>query len=116
MELSTLQADLISRLAARKITATFSGSTLTGMATVKKLSGKKQKQRFAIDFDDGATLDGPRVSHIGRGTYAEAFARDAFFESIDLGQGTAAALTYHSECKIVGVLSGASQSWINATA
>ena len=107
------QNELIAVLAARKIAATFSGRVLRGEAAIKRANGKTQKQSFSIEFDDATTLDGPRVFGC-RGTYGESFARDAFFESIRLGQGDLEAVRFANECALTGVRSGASQEWIDS--
>lgn len=110
---TTLQNSLVETLAARKINAVWAGNTLRIEATIKKVNGKQMKQAAELHFDDAATLDGPAVGQC-RGTYGEAFARDAFFEAILLGQGEAGAVRYNDECRARGTRSGASQAWLEA--
>lgn len=111
--MNALQQKLVETLAARRIAASFNGRFLNGSSVVKRANGKSQKMSFGIAFDDAATLDGPRVCNV-RGTYGEAFARDAFFEAILLGQGDDAALKFACECREAGVRSGASDDWAAA--
>lgn len=111
--MNALQAALIDALAARKITARWAGDTLRIEATITKVNGKQMKQAADLHFDDAATLEGPAVGRC-RGTYGEAFARDAFFEAILLGQGEAEAVRYNDECRARGTRSGASQAWLEA--
>ena len=111
--MTTLQNSLIEKLAARKITAVWAGNTLRIEATITRANGKKMKQAAELHFDDASTLEGPAVGRC-RGTYGEAFARDAFFEAILLGQGDAEAVRYNDECRARGTRSGASQAWLEA--
>jgi len=112
--MTDLQQQLIDVLDGRGIVARFNGSFLNGSTTIKKANGKSQKQEFGIAFDDAAALWGPRVTRKLRGTYAEAFARDAFFEAIRLGQGEEETAAYVAECRETGVRSGASSEWLAA--
>ena len=112
---SDLQQQLIDVLADRGIAAEFNGDFLNGSAKVT-IKGKSKVQQFGVAFDDPATLDGARVTRNLRGTYAEAFARDAFFETIRIGQGEAEALKFANECRAKGVRIGASKVWIDAHA
>lgn len=110
--MTTQQQQLIDTLAARNITASFNGDFLNGHAYITR-KGKQKKQSFGIKFDDASTLEGPAVTRNLRGTYAESFARDAFFEALFAVDENEAA-KYHAECKEVGIRSGAPQAWIDA--
>lgn len=110
--MTDLQDKLIATLEGRQIVANFSSNRLVGFAEVK-IKGKAKRQRFVIEFDDAINLDGPRVA-AHSGNYGEAFARDAFFEALRIGQGDEAAALYDASCREIGLRSGAPQSWIDA--
>lgn len=112
--MTEIQKQLIETLAARKIVASFNGRFLNGSVTIS-LKGKSVKQSFSLSFDDAAALEGAALVQSSlRGTYAESFARDMFFEAILLGCGNDEALKYQNECRRVGIRSGASNEWIAA--
>jgi len=108
------QQQLIDTLASRKISAKFNGPFLNGKAVVTKANGKKQTNRFGIEFDDPATLEGPRVMRNLKGTYAEGFARTAFFECLRIGQGDDVAIGYINACRETGTFTGATQEFVDA--
>lgn len=113
--MTTKQQSLIETLVGRRIDAAFDSDMLHGDVTIKRANGKKCNQHFEIAFDDADELDGPCVTR-ARGTYAEGFARDAFFEILRIGQGDDEAIKFANECRTSGTRIGATQEWIDAHA
>jgi hypothetical protein len=77
--MTSFQQQLIEKLAAKKIEATFSGDFLNcRVAITNRESGKIKWQKFSFVFDDAADCQGARLVGKMSGAYSEHFAKDAF--------------------------------------
>jgi hypothetical protein len=79
--MTPLQTSLVEAIRAKReiIRASFKDGLLVCEATVIKVGGKKQMQKFAFAFDDVEACMGARLIHSSvKGTYAHHYADDVF--------------------------------------